>query len=223
MPIDAVLFDMEGVLVDSEPYWYQSRQEFARDHGKVWTEADQRQAMGRATTSWAALMQERLGVAMSVDDIIADMKARIIAHYEQHLPVRPGALEAVRLAASRYRVGLASGSPTVVIERVMELTGLNRVFEVIVYGDDIPHGKPAPDIYLAACTRLGVEPGRALGIEDSANGIRSLKAAGMYAIAAPSPGFPLPPEIVQMADRQIFSLEDFTLELVAAIVNPGAP
>lgn len=219
MPIDAILFDMEGVLVDSEPYWYQSRQEFARDHGKEWTEADQRQAMGRATTSWAALMQERLAVSMTVDEIIADMKRRIIAHYEQHLPVRPGALEAVRLAATRYRVGLASGSPTVVIERVMELTGLNRIFEVIVYGDDIPHGKPAPDIYLAACARLGVDSKRALGIEDSANGIRSLKAAGMYTIAAPSPGFPLLPELVQMADRQIFSLEDFSLELVDEIVG----
>ena len=99
----------------------------------------------------------------------------------------------------------------------MRLTGLDQVFEVLIYGDDIPNGKPAPDIYLEALRQLGVAPQNAVGIEDSANGVRALKAAGMYAIAAPSPGFALPDEVQQMADVVISSLEEFSLAMVREI------
>jgi HAD superfamily hydrolase (TIGR01509 family) len=217
MPVEAVIFDMDGVLVDSEVYWKLSREEFARDLGKVWTDADQRLAMGRNTVEWAEVMQERLEIDMPIDDIIADMLQRVIDHYERSLPTRPGAVDAVHLAAGHYRVGLASGSPTEIIRRVMELTGLDSVFEVMVYGDDIPNGKPAPDIYLETLRLMGVPAQKAAGIEDSANGVRALKAAGMYAIAAPSPDFPLPDEIVNMADQHITTMEDFTLELVRGL------
>jgi HAD superfamily hydrolase (TIGR01509 family) len=217
MPIEAVIFDMEGVLMDSEVYWRQGRESFARDQGKTWTMDDQRQAMGRNTVEWARVMQERLGITMPVEDIIADMKRRIIALYEERLPTRPGAMEAVHLAAAHYRVGLASGSPTEIIQHVMGLTGLDQVFEVMVYGDDIPNGKPAPDIYLEALRQMGVPPQNAVGIEDSANGVRALKAAGMYAVAAPSPGFALPDEVQQMADHLIGSLEEFSLAMVREI------
>ena len=219
MPVEAVVFDMDGVLVASEDYWRKSREEFARDLGKVWTMEDQRLAMGRNTVAWARVMQERLGIDMPVEDIIADMKRRVIAHYEERLPVRPGALEAVHLAARHYRVALASGSPTEIIQRVMQLTGLDQVFEVMVYGDDIANGKPAPDIYLETARQLGIPPQKIVGIEDSANGVRALKAAQMAAIAAPSPGFTLPDEVIQMADAVIHSLEDFSIELIHQIAG----
>ncbi|MEQ8676323.1 MAG: HAD family phosphatase [Aggregatilineales bacterium] len=214
MTIQAVIFDMDGVLVDSEVYWGISREEFARDLGKEWTDAHQRLAMGQSTVGWAKVMQERLEIDWTIDDIIADMKRRVIAHYEERMPTRDGALEAVRLASEHFRVGLASGSPTEIIKHVMQLTGLDQIFEEIVYGDDIPKGKPAPDIYIEAMKRMGVTPEVSVGIEDSANGIRSLKAAGMYAIAAPSPAFPLPDDIKQMADAHITEMTEFSVALV---------
>jgi len=217
MPIETIIFDMDGVLVDSEVYWEKARMAFAHERGKRWDSADNLLVMGRSTVGWAGVMRERLGLEMSVEAIIAEMKERVLAYYEQAVPVRPGALEAVRLAAGHFRVGLASGSPTDIIDTVMRLTGLDKVFETIVHGDSIPKGKPAPDIYLEALRRLNQPAHTALGIEDSANGLRAVKAAGMYALAAPSPDFPLPPDILALAEAHISSLEDFSLELVARI------
>ena len=217
MPLEVIIFDMDGVLVDSEIYWEKSRVEYAKDRGKVWTDAFQREAMGQSTIGWANVMQNRLHLSETTDQIIAEMKQRVIAHYEQRMPTRPGALEAVHLAARHYRVGLASGSPTEIIQQVMRLTGLDKVFEVIVYGDTVPQGKPAPDIYLEALDRLQATSQVALGIEDSANGIRSLKAAGMYSIAAPSPGFPLSTDVLALADAHITEMTEFTLDLLHSI------
>ncbi len=217
MPIEAVIFDMDGVLVDSEVYWNKSRVEFARDRGKIWTDDYQRLAMGRSTVGWATVMREKLQLDESIDDIIAEMKGRVIAHYERRMPTRPGAIESVHRMKQHFRVGLASGSPTEIIKAVLRITGLDQVFEVMIYGDDIPRGKPAPDIYLEAMAQLGVSPDVTVGIEDSANGLRSLKAAGMAAVAAPSPDFPLPPEILELADARIDTLEAFDLSLIRRI------
>lgn len=214
MTIEAVIFDMDGVLVESETYWYLSRIDYARARGQQWTEADQREAMGRSTVGWAQVMKDQLDLNESVDDIIKEMKERVIAHYEERLPTRPGALEAVHRVATTYRVGLASGSPTEIIQRVMELTGLDQIFEVIVFGDTIPRGKPAPDIYLEALRRMGATAENSVGVEDSANGVRSLYAAGMKIIATPSPDFPLPPEIRALAHAHLSSLEELTLTLL---------
>jgi mannitol-1-/sugar-/sorbitol-6-/2-deoxyglucose-6-phosphatase len=217
MPIEAVIFDMDGVLVDSEPYWLKSREEFSQSIGKTWTDESQRLCMGRSTIEWAEVMQERLELDMTLDDIMADIKARVISHYEQHLPLLPGAVEAVHTAASGFRVALASGSPTEIIHSVTQLTGLDQVFEVMVFGDNIKRGKPAPDIYLETARLLGIPPQNCVGIEDSGNGVRAVKAAGMYAIAAPSPAFPLPDEIIAMADLTLSSLEGFSVEMVKAL------
>lgn len=214
MPIETIIFDMDGVLVESEHYWLQAREEFAAARGRQWTSADQNLAMGRNTVEWAAVMQQRLGIDESLDAIISEMKQRVIAHYEERMPLRDGAMEAVQLAAQHYRVGLASGSPTEIIQSVLRLTGLGELLEVVIYGDDIPLGKPAPDIYLAALAALGMPAASALGIEDSANGVRALKNAGMVAIAAPSAGFSLPPEVLALADAHIDHLQEFTLPLI---------
>ena len=217
MPIKAVIFDMDGVLVDSEVYWDRSRVEFARDRGKAWTDEYQRLAMGRSTIGWAGVMQEKLTLAESIDEIIAEMKARVIDHYQARMPTRPGALESVAHMKEHFRIGLASGSPTEIIKAVLRITGLDQIFEVMIYGDEVPRGKPAPDIYLEALKALDVTPAVSLGIEDSANGLRSLKAAGMFAVAAPSPDFPLPDDVLALADAHITTLEDFNLDLVRQI------
>ncbi len=191
--------------------------EFAADRGKTWTEDFQRLAMGRSTLGWARVMQDKLALDESVDEIIAEMKARVIAQYERRMPARPGALESVSEMRRHFRIGLASGSPTEIIKAVLSITGLDQLFEVMIYGDEIARGKPAPDIYLEALRQLGVSPARSLGIEDSANGLRSLKAAGMFAVAAPSPEFPLPADVLKLADAHITTLEDFTVDLVKRI------
>ncbi len=211
MPLEAIIFDMDGVLVDSEVYWWQSRVDFAHALNKVWTPDDQRHAMGRNTVEWGHVMQEILQLDdWTVDEITADVKRRVIERLRTHLPILPNAIEAVQIAASHTRVALASGSPTEVIQTVMSLTGLDQVFETLVFGDTIANGKPAPDIYLEATRRLGVDPRACLGIEDSGNGLKSLKAAGMIALAVPSPEFPLPPEILALADLKMNSLTEFT-------------
>jgi len=217
MAIKAVIFDMDGVLVDSEVYWAKSRGEFAHDRNKEWTDNMQRQAMGQSTIGWAKVMKEALSLDESLDEIIVEMKERVIANYELKMPTRPGAIESVKHMKEYYRVGLASGSPTEIIKAVLRITELDQIFEVIIYGDDIPRGKPAPDIYLEAVKQLGVNPDVTVGIEDSANGIRSLKAAGMYAVAAPSPDFPLPDEILALVDAHLTTLEDFTRDLIRKI------
>lgn len=219
MPIQAVIFDMDGVLVDSEVYWIQSRQEFAHSIGKTWTLEDQRLAMGRNTVEWAQVMQERLHLDMSLDEIIEKVKGRVMAHYEQRMPVLPGAMEAVQTAAQEYRIALASGSPKDLIDHVMRLTGLDRVFEFIVYADDMPNGKPAPDVYLETARLLNVLPAECVGLEDSVNGVRALHAAGMRIIAVPSPAFPLPEAVAALAHCVLPSLESFSLDLVRSLDN----
>ncbi|MBK8025244.1 MAG: HAD family phosphatase [Chloroflexi bacterium] len=217
MPIDAVIFDMDGVLLDSEQYWYEARVEFAAARGLTWTMEFQRLAMGRATVEWAHVMQERLHLEMSLQAIMDEVIDRVLEKIAARFPALPGALEAVHTAAKTHPVALASGSPTRVIQTVMSLTGLDRVFQTVVYGDDMERGKPAPDIYLETARRLGVDPSHCLGIEDSGNGVRALHAAGMMIIAVPSPGFSLSDDVLALADLVLPSLESFSLETIQSL------
>lgn len=216
--IEAVVFDMDGVLIDSEVLWRQVREEFAADLGLVWGEADQASTMGASTAMWARIMVERLQLrhrlGMDEGGVAKEIIGRMRAKYAEHLPEREGAIQAVRLAASRYKVALASGSPNELAEYVLRVTGLNQVFQATMYGDDVEYGKPAPDIYWHVLAKLGVAPENAVGVEDSGNGIKSLKAAGMGIIAAPGPEFPLAPEVLAMADVHIQEMTQFSLELI---------
>lgn len=205
---------MDGVLLDSEAVWFASRIEFAARLGKPWTMDDQRSAMGRSTIEWAEVMRERLALTMPLEQIMEDVIALVLEKLGARLPMLPGAVEAVKLTASRYPIALASGSPTRVIDHVLAITGLRDVYQTVVYGDDMKRGKPDPEIWQTAAARLGVDVTRCAGIEDSGNGVRSLRAAGAYVIAVPSPSFPLPPDVLALADRVLPSLESFTLELL---------
>lgn len=217
-PITTVVFDMDGILIDSEVLWRQVREEFAADHGLVWSAEDQESTMGCNTRMWSRLMVERLQLQerLGMDDaaIAAEIKGRLLRKYEQHLPERPGAVAAVHRIAAKYKVALASGSPNELATFVMKATGLDRVFLAATYGDDVVHGKPAPDIYLDVLAKIGVAPQNAVGIEDSGNGIRSLKAAGMGIVAAPGPEFPLAPEVLALAGVCIGDMSELSIECI---------
>jgi len=214
MPIRAVIFDMDGVIVDSEPVWNRSRVELAGAHGRSWSEELQRACMGRSTEEWAEIMRERVPLQMTAAEVMAEMRERMLSAYRAHLPVLPGAVEAVHRMAGAFAVAMASGSMTALIEHVLRATGLDHAISVVVLGDTIPRGKPAPDIYLEAARRLGVPPGDCVGVEDSSNGLRSLRAAGMRAVAVPSPGYPLSEEALALADLRLASLVDLSVEAV---------
>lgn len=225
--IEAVVFDMDGVLIDSEVLWRQVREEFAADLGLVWGEADQAATMGASTAVWARIMVERLQLrtrlGMNEEGVAKEIIGRMRAKYAEHLPEREGAIQAVHLAATRYKVALASGSPNELAEYVLRVTGLDQVFQATMYGDDVEHGKPAPDIYWQVLAKLGVKPENAVGVEDSGNGIRSLKAAGMGIIAAPGPEFPLAPEILAMADVHLPAMTQFSLKVIEEIGTSAHP
>lgn len=216
--VQAVVFDMDGVLVESEDIWREVREEFAASVGRVWSAADQAATMGCNTAAWAGMMvnrldlQQRLGMdeAAVAHEIIERMQAK----YAARLPQREGAVEAVRIAAAHYRVALASGSPRALGEHVLRATGLDQVLTVALYGDEVENGKPAPDVYLRVLERIGVRPQHAVGVEDSGNGIRSLHAAGMGIIATPSPGYTLSAEMLALAGVHIRSLTEFSVDLV---------
>jgi HAD superfamily hydrolase (TIGR01509 family) len=224
--VQAVVFDMDGVLIESEDIWREVREEFAASIGQTWTAADQTSTMGCNTAAWARIMVDRLDLrtrlGMDAASVAQEIIARMQARYAASLPQREGAVQAVRIAAANYRVALASGSPRALGEHVLRATGLDHVLTVTLYGDEVEHGKPAPDVYLRVLERIGVQPEHAVGVEDSGNGIRSLHAAGMGIIAAPSPGYTLSAELLALAGAHIRSMAEFSVDLVERAGARGA-
>ena len=212
--IEAVVFDMDGLLVDSELYWERARVEVATEYGKTWTETDQRAMMGVSSKEWAEYMIRRLELDMSIAEIQEVIVTKMAGYYAERLPFLPGALDAVRMAGQHWHTALASGSHPKLIEIVTRHPDLNGRFDLIISGDEVPAGKPAPDIYLEATRRLGVEPRLAVCLEDSANGILAGKRAGMRVIAVPSREYPPPAEILLEADCVLDSLVPFSKPLV---------
>ncbi|MBN1965295.1 MAG: HAD family phosphatase [Anaerolineae bacterium] len=213
--IRAVIFDMDGLLVDSEPLWQQARVEsFGADRLR-WTETDQTAVMGTGQQQWAEYLAQRLEHVYSPEEIIDRVVTRMEAYYRSHVPLLPGAREAVQRAAERYPLGLASGSSHRLIRAVLESTGWAGLFAEVMSSEDVPQGKPAPDIYLEITRRLGIRPEEAAVLEDSANGILSGHAAGVRVIAVPGDYLSPPDGVLRMADRVLSSLEDFSPEMLS--------
>ena len=215
--IQAVIFDMDGLLVDSEPVWDKARKAMADIAGKPWSTIDHDAVMGVSTDEWADYMIERLELAMSRQEVIDEVVGRMTEMYRQGVPYLPGAVELVELAAADYRTGLASGAHPALIDIVVSDEPMAGRFEVIVAADEVGVGKPAPDVYLETASRLGVDPARCVCLEDSGNGILSGVAAGMKVIAVPDPRFPPASEKLERADLVVDSLSEVTLERIAAL------
>jgi HAD superfamily hydrolase (TIGR01509 family) len=210
VPVEAVVFDLDGVIVDSEHVWDEAREGLARERGGRWHEGAQRDMMGMSSVEWSQYMHDVIGLADPPEEISAEVVRRLEAIYRKELPLVPGAREAVERLAAVWPLALASSSNRPLIDLVLELSGLAPHFQVTVSSEEVPRGKPAPDVYLEAARRLGVEPERCAAIEDSESGIRAAKAAGMRVIAIPNPRYPPDEHALALADVVLDEIAELT-------------
>ena len=215
--IEAVVFDLDGVLIDSEPVWERVRRGLVAERGGHWAPDAQRRLMGMSTPEWARYLSEDLGVGLPPDQVAAEVTARMAASYRERIPFLPGAAEAVRRLAARWPLGLASSAPAVLIETVLKTAGLRDRFQVTMSTEQVPRGKPAPDIYLAVTARLGVAPADCAAVEDSSNGLRSAAAAGLRVIAIPHPRYPPDPDALAATALVLPTLAELTPAAVSAL------
>ena len=195
------------MLVDSEGVWDSVREQLAEERGGHWHENAMRDMLGMSSLEWSRYMRDVIGVQMEPEAISDLVARRVMERYREHLPLLPGADEAVRAAAEHWPLGLATSSNRPVIDLVLELSGLAPCFEATVSSEEVGRGKPAPDVYLEAARRLEAEPTGCGAIEDSTNGIKAAKAAGMFVAAIPQPSLPPAPDALDMADMVLDSLE----------------
>jgi len=205
-----VVFDLDGVLVDSEVVWDEVRRRFTQENGGHWHDGAQRDMMGMSSVEWSQYVHDRLGVEMEPGRISEAVADRVADLYREHLPLLPGAVESVRAIAAEWPLGLASSSNRHVIDLVLDEAGIADDFAVTVSSEEVGAGKPAPDVYLEAARRLDVDPGACVAIEDSTNGIRSAHAAEMAVIAVPNEDFPPEPDALAVAAVVLDSLEELT-------------
>ena len=215
--IEAVVFDLDGVLVDTEELWDEARRQVADERGGRWREDAQRAMMGMSSKEWSRYMHEEIGVPESPEQINDEVVERLEGLYRERLPLIPGALEAVRRQAARRPLAIASSSNRPIIDLFLELTGTAELFRATVSSEEVERGKPAPDVYVEAARRLGVDPTRCAAVEDSENGIRSAAAAGMKVIAIPNAVFPPSEEALSLAAVVLTSLEELQPELVESL------
>ncbi len=213
--IEAVVFDLDGVLIQSEEVWDTVREAYVRERGGRYDDEVQRAMMGMSSTEWSRYLHDAAGIPDEPDEINAEVVRRMLAAYRDHLPLVPGAAEAVRRLAARFPVGLASSSNRELIDTVLEVAGLAPYFTATVSSEQVARGKPAPDVYLEAARRLDVAPDRCTAVEDSHGGIRSAKSAGMRVVAIPNASYPPDEEALALADVTIRSLDELTVDVVS--------
>ncbi len=206
----AVVFDLDGLLVESEGAWDEARREVVAAAGGSWRPEATRAMLGMSAPEWSRYVRDRLGVALTPAEIDRRVVEQVLEEYRSSLPLLPGAVEAVRALGASWPLGLASSSNRVVIDEVLRLAGLDGDFDVTVSSEEVSRGKPAPDVYLAALEALGVAARRAVAIEDSENGLRSAAAAGMHPVAVPNREFPPAGDALALAEVVLPSLEELT-------------
>jgi HAD superfamily hydrolase (TIGR01509 family) len=217
----AVIFDLDGVLMDSEQLWNGTKEALVRETGGRWREEAPTAMMGMSSREWAAYLRDELGVPMEVEAISREVVRRMEDGYREALPLLPGAGEAVGALAGRWPLGLASSSNREIIDLVLELAGFGDAFRVTVSSEEVERGKPAPDVYLAAARRLGADPAGCVAIEDSSNGLRSAHAAGMAVIAVPNAHYPPAPDALALAAATVAGVGEVTPELVERVTPPA--
>jgi HAD superfamily hydrolase (TIGR01509 family) len=214
--IQAVIFDLDGLLLDSESAWDGGRRALVAEHGLAWREGATEAMLGMSAPEWSRYVRDALGVPLEPGEISDRVVAHVLESYERRLPLLPGAEAAVARIAERWPLGLASSSNKEVIDQVMRTSGWGRVFRVWVSSEEVERGKPAPDVFLEAARRLGADPSGCAGVEDSHNGILAARAAGLRVIAIPNHEFPPGDDALSAADVVLGSLDELTLDVVEA-------
>jgi HAD superfamily hydrolase (TIGR01509 family) len=212
--IAAVIFDMDGVLIDSEGLWNDARMQITSEHGGRWRDEAQRAMMGMSSIEWSRYMHEELGVAMEPEQISETVVSRLERLYRERVPLLPGAREAVVACSEIWPLGVASSANRPLIELVLELTSMRDRFQATVSSEEVPRGKPAPDVYLEAARRLSVAPDRCAAVEDSTNGLLSAAAAEMTVIAVPNREFPPTDDSLSRAALVVDTIVQLTPERV---------
>ena len=215
--IEAVVFDLDGVLIDSEPVWEEVRRDFVASHGGHWAPDAPAAADGHEHPGVGPLPQCGPRGRAAPGEVAAEVIRNMADRYARHLPLMPGAVGAVRRMADRWPLGLASSSPPVLIETVLTAAGIQSSFVTAVSTEEVPHGKPAPDVYLTVADRLGVPPAGGAAVEDSSNGLRSAGAAGLQVVAVPRPRYPADPDALALARVVLRDLSELTPDLVAGL------
>ncbi len=215
--IEAVVFDLDGIIVDSEHVWDEIRQQLAEERGGRWHADASRDMMGMSSVEWSVYMRDVIGLRESPEEINAEVVRRLEDRYREALPLIPGAAEVVEALAARWPLGLASSSNREIIDLVLAVSGLDRFFAATVSSEEVPRGKPSPDVYLEAARRLDAGADRCAAIEDSENGILSAKAAGMRVLAVPNPQFPPAEDALAVADVVL----DSVAEITPGVVEPA--
>jgi HAD superfamily hydrolase (TIGR01509 family) len=219
--IQAVVFDLDGVLIQSEEVWDAVREAYVRERGGRYDEEIQRAMMGMSSTEWSRYLHDAAGIPDAPEEINAEVVRRMLSAYEAELPLIDGAQDAVRRLAAEFTLAVASSSNRPLIDAVLRAAELEPYFDATVSSEEVAHGKPAPDVYLEASRRLEVEPTHCAAVEDSHGGIRSAKAAGMRVIAIPNPSYPPDEESLAQADVALDSLADLTHEKILSVGRPS--
>jgi HAD superfamily hydrolase (TIGR01509 family) len=215
--IKAVVFDLDGVLIDSEATWSAVRQQFVEEHGGRWHVDAQRDMMGMSSPEWSRYMHDRLGVGLAPERISDDVTASVAAQYHRRVPLLPGATETVSALAVRWPLGLASSANRSLIELVLKQTQLERHFVDSVSSEEVARGKPAPDVYLEAARRLRIPPQTCVAVEDSTNGIQAAVAAAMRVIVIPNRDFPPDRHVLARANRVLGALGELRPDVIEAL------
>ena len=212
--IQAVVFDLDGVIIDTEAVWEQVRRAYVAGYGRQFLPDSQTRMMGMSTGEWSTHLSHEVGVPRTPEEVASDVLGRMAERYREDLPLIPGSVDAVRRMAAHFPVALASSSARILIDQVLRTAGLTDVFRVTLSTEEVPRGKPAPDVYLAAASRLGLSPEVCAAVEDSSNGLRSAAAAGLAVIAVPHGVYPPAADALAAASLVIDDLDELTVEAV---------
>jgi HAD superfamily hydrolase (TIGR01509 family) len=215
--IKAVIFDLDGVIIDSEEVWEEVRRGYVAEYGKQFLPDSQDRMMGMSTPEWSRHLAEEVGVPRTPSQVADDVLARMAVRYRADLPLIEGAVPAVRRLGERFTLALASSSARILIDQVLATAGLTDAFAVTLSTEEVPRGKPAPDVYLTAADKLGLPPAECAAIEDSSNGLRSAGAAGMAVIAVPHGVYPPAADALAMASLTVTGIDALTADEVAAL------
>ncbi len=214
--IAAVVFDLDGVIVDSEQVWDEVREQLVRERGGRWHDGAQAAMMGMSSPEWSRYMHDELGLPESPEELNDEVVRLMLERYRESLPLLDGAVEAVERLAAELPLGVASSSNRPLIEAVLVGAGIAGCFAAVVSSEEVARGKPAPDVYLEVARQLGFEPAQCAAVEDSSNGLRAAHAAGMRVLAIPNAHYPPAPDALALADAVLASPDELTPELVRA-------